>query len=314
MLSDLSFSLQITAPIFIIIGLGFQFKRMGWINDDFAQMGSALVFKVTLPCLLLVKLAETDFTHGLPVSLVGYGVLATVVIFVLLDSFATSFVKERGDKGVLVQGAFRSNLAIIGLACCLSAFGDRILGIASIYLAILTIVYNILAVITLTRHLESDNRKGFVNIFSQIAKNPLVLSITAGIFIAVLDIPIPEFALRTGDYFARMTLPLALLCAGAAIRIEEFQSSKTLYWASSLKLVFVPLIITAGGVLVGFRGEQLGVLYLMSASPTAAASFPMTQAMKGNYHLAAAIITVTSIGSLLFTTVGVFLLRVNNLM
>ena len=104
MLSDISFSLQITAPIFVIIGLGFQFKKIGWINDEFAKMGSALVFKVTLPCLLFVKLAETDFSHGLPVTLVGYGVLATVLIFVLLDVFATPLVKEIGDRGVLVQG------------------------------------------------------------------------------------------------------------------------------------------------------------------------------------------------------------------
>ena len=310
MLSDISFSLQITAPIFVIIGLGFFFKKIGWINDEFAKMGSALVFKVTLPCLLFVKLVETDFSHGLPVTLVGYGVLVTVLIFVLLDVFATPFVQEIGDKGVLVQGAFRSNLAIIGLACCISAFGDRILGIASIYIAVLTILYNILAVITLTRHLDNGNPQGFANIFTQILKNPLILSIIAGICVAVLNIPIPEFAIRTGDYFARMTLPLALICAGASIRINEFQSSMTLYWASAMKLVFVPLIITAGGIFIGFRGEQLGVLYLMSASPTATASFPMTQAMKGNHHLAAAIITVTSIGSLLFTTMGIFLLRV----
>lgn len=310
MLSDLSFSLQITAPIFVIIGLGFLFKKLGWINDEFANMGSALVFKVTLPCLLFVKLSMTDFKHSLPVTLLAYAVLATVVVFALIDIFATPMVKEIRDKGVFVQGAFRSNMGIIGLALCISTFGEEVLGIASIYLAVLTILFNILAVITLTRHLDSRNTKELASVFAEILKNPLIISIAAGISVSVLNIPIPDIAIRTGEYFARMTLPLALVCAGASIRIKEFQASPPLYWSSAMKVVLVPLIITAGGVLIGLRGEQIGVLYLMCASPTAAASYPMAQAMRGNHYLAAAIIAVTSAGSLVFTTMGIFLLRV----
>jgi predicted permease len=47
----------------------------------------------------------------------------------------------------------------------------------------------------------------------------------------------------------------------------------------------------------------------MSAAPTAAASYPMAQAMKANHHLAAAIIAATSLGSMLSKTLGIFLLR-----
>ena len=89
--------------------------------------------------------------------------------------------------------------------------------------------------------------------------------------ISYSGIPVSEILLDTGDYFARMTLPLALLCAGASIRLQEFQASRPLYWATSGKLLFLPLLITLGGIVIGLRGESLGVLYLMSASPTAAA-------------------------------------------
>ncbi|MCP5158028.1 MAG: AEC family transporter [Gammaproteobacteria bacterium] len=313
MLSDLSFSLQITAPIFFIISLGFLFKKIGWIDDAFAKKGSDLVFKVTLPCLLFVKLSKTDFTRGLPLALIGYAVFATSVVFVLLELFATPMVKEARDKGVFVQGAFRGNMGIIGLAFCISAFGEDVLGIASIYLAVLTILFNVLAVMTLTRHRGDGHTKKMANLLTGILKNPLIMAIVSGILVSVFRIPIPGIAIHTGEYFASMTLPLALVCAGATIRAKEFQSSPPLYWSSIMKLVFVPFVITAGGVLVGLRNEQLGVLYLMSASPTAAASYPMAQAMQGNHYLAGAIIAVTSVGSLLFTTLGIFLLRVFDL-
>lgn len=314
MFNDFYFALQITAPIFCILGLGIIFKRIGLINEEFARIGSELVFKVTLPCLLFVKLVKTDFRHFLPLELVAYAVAATVVVFLLLDRFFVRFIAEPNDRGVFVQGAFRSNLGIIGLAYCLSAFGEGIVPVASIYLAVLTTLYNILGVITLTRHRElatAENR--MLLVIKGIVKNPLILAIAAGVILSLSRLPVPEILLNTGEYFARMTLPLALLCAGASIRLHEFQSSHPLYWATAGKLFLVPLVITAGGVAFGLRGESLGVLFLMCASPTAAASYPKAQAMGLNYHLAAAIIATTSLGAIISTTLGIFLLRVFNL-
>ncbi|MCK5912690.1 MAG: AEC family transporter, partial [Desulfuromusa sp.] len=178
------------------------------------------------------------------------------------------------------------------------------------YLAVMTTLYNILAVLTLTRHQEKSGQRNEIRTaLLEIAKNPLILSIAAGVIISLIGIGVPNILLETGGYFARMTLPLALLCAGASIRLHEFQTSPPLYWAVTGKLLFVPLIITTGGILLGLRGEELGVLYLMCAAPTAAVSYPMTQALGGNHHLAAAIIAATSLGSLFFTTLGIFLLR-----
>jgi len=83
--------------------------------------------------------------------------------------------------------------------------------------------------------------------------------------------------------------PLILaICAGASIRLHEFQASPPLCWAVYGKLLLVPLLITAGGIGIGLQGIDLGALYLVSAAPTAAA---------------------TSLGSMLSTTQGIFLLR-----
>lgn len=310
MLADLIFATTITTPIFCILGLGILFKRIGWISDEFARLGSNLVFKVTLPCLLFVKLVETDFRQNLPTQLVVYAIVATVVAFLILDRLFASRFANIADRGVFVQGSFRSNMGIIGLAFCLSAFGEEVVATASIYLAVMTTVFNVLAVITLIRHQDSTGYHGEIfRVLLGVIKNPLILAIAAGVIISLLGVQVPNILLQTGGYFARMTLPLALLCAGASIRLHEFQTSPPLYWAVAGKLLFVPLLITSGGILLGLRGQELGVLYLMCASPTAAASYPMTQALGGNHHLAAAIIAASSLGSLIFTTLGIFLLR-----
>ena len=310
MLNDLGFAIAITAPIFCILGCGIFFKRIGWVTADFARIGSDLVFKVTLPCFLFVKLVVTDFRHHLPLTLIGYAALSTIVVFLFLDRIVAAQLNNSADRGAFVQGAFRGNMGIVGLAFCISAFGDHVIAVASIYIAIMTILYNVLAVITLTRHQDKTlGQDTYRRMLKSISSNPLILAILAGMVISLSNIPVPQLILTTGEYFARMTLPLALLCAGASIRMHEFNSSKPLYLASLAKLVVVPLVITTGGIAIGLRGEQLGVLYLMCSAPAAAASYPMTQAMGGNYHLAAAIIAVTSVGAMVATTLGIFLLR-----
>lgn len=309
MLDAFLFAVHITAPIFTILVVGILFKRIGLINDEFARIGSDLVFKVTLPCLLFVKIVDVDF-HALPLDLVGYALVATVLVFLLLDRVLTRYITSPEDRGVFVQGAYRSNMGIIGLAYCLSAFGESVVAIASIYLAVMTTLFNVLAVITLSRHREQgSDPRSWNRVLKEIVTNPLILAILIAVAIALSDLTVPQIVLHTGGYFAQMTLPLALLCAGASIRLHEFQTSQALYWATGGKLLLVPLLITLGGILVGLRGPSLGVLFLMCAAPTAAASYPMAQAMGGNRYLAAAIIAATSLGSILSATLGVFLLR-----
>ena len=309
MLDAFYFAIRTTAPIFCIILLGILFRRVGLVTDEFAKVGSNLVFKVTLPCLLFVKIVQTDFHQGMPTGLVLYAFCATLGVFLLLDRLIAPSIQEIGDRGVFVQGAFRSNMGVIGLAYCLSAFGDSVVARASIYLAVITILYNVLSVITLTRNQVGSGQRDFGRIVLNIVKNPLIIAICAAMILVLNDAQIPEMLLETGGYFGRMTLPLALVCAGASIRLQEFQPSRALCWSVSGKLFLVPLLITMGGIICGFRGDSLGVLFLMCASPTAPASYPMAQAMGANYRLAAVNIAATSIGSVVSITLGIFLLR-----
>ncbi len=81
-------------------------------------------------------------------------------------------------------------------------------------------------------------------------------------------------------------------------------------FAAVAKLVAIPLLFVAGGVAIGLHGIELGVLLLMSSAPTAAASYVMVRAMGGNAPLAANIVALTTVGSLLTTSAGITLLRV----
>ena len=308
MLAAFKFAFVVTAPIFLIICTGIVLRRRQIITADFAKSGSDLVFRVTLPALLFSKVAVADFSHP-PLLLVGYACAMLLILFVVMDRWiAPRFAKD--DRGVIVQGVLRSNLGIIGLAYCLAAFGDEVMPMVSVYLACAVILINILSVVTLCRHHgEGGGGISFWSTVRAVGRNPLIWAIVAALLVSYFKIELNTVFMDTLGYLAGVTLPLALICVGASIRLHEFRASRALYLATVAKLVLIPFITVGGAIFLGLRGQELGVLYLMTAAPTAAASYPMVRAIGGNYHLAAAMVAATSISSILSTTLGLFLLK-----
>jgi hypothetical protein len=65
--------------------------------------------------------------------------------------------------------------------------------------------------------------------------------------------------------------------------------------------------------LLGVRDEQLGVLFLLLAAPVAASSHVMVVAARGDGTLAANIVVLTTLLSIVTITVGFFLLSLLSL-
>jgi predicted permease len=306
MFDSLAYALDVTLPISLIIGLGILLKRISWITDDFAKTGSDLVFNLTLPCLLFVNIATTNLTDHFPTFLIVFAGSMMTGAFILFHLMAYG-IADKLARGAFVQGACRGNMAIIGLALSVNAFGDPALSIASIYLAVLVVPLNIFSILTLYYHQEKT--PSLIEVTRSVLTNPLAIAISLAIVVALLPIQVPKLMIDTGNYLARMTLPLALLCVGATIRLQEFRSSNILYWAISSKIIFIPIVATSLGFYFGLEGNELGVLFMMTGAPTAAAAYPMIRSIGGDYHLTAAIIAGSTLMSIVSSTVGLFLLR-----
>lgn len=312
-LDVLSFSFAVTGPIFVILALGVVLRRIGMLTDGFIDGGSRLVFNIALPALLFMSISKTQIGDAVNPAMIGYGLAATLAMYLVLEWLATFAVEPPGDRGVVVQGAFRSNFGVIGLAYCVNAYGEAGLAAASLYLGLVTILVNVLGVVTLSRSLH--RRQGIGRIARGIVRNPLIIGIVLALPVSWLQIPLPALALQSGRYLADMTLPLALLCTGAALNFRSLQQEMgNAMLAAAGKLLVVPLVIASGAVLFGFRGVELGVLMLMASAPSAAAGYVMVRAMGGNATLAANIIALTTLGSIVTTSLGVLALRSLRLM
>lgn len=307
MLSVAIQTLGVTAPVFVMLFIGVALKRLAWIDASFIHTASSLVFKATMPTLLFLSILRADLDAALQPALLSYYVVATVTTFFLAWAWAL-WRCPRADRGVYVQGAFRGNNGIVGLALATSLYGDYGLSLGGVLAGLVILVYNSLSALILAIY-NPEGRASAAAILLSIVRNPLIIGVTAAVPFAYWQIPLPDWLLTSGQYFAQMTLPLALICIGGTLSLSVLRESSRIALSSSLmKLVWLPALATIGAWLFGFRGAELGILFLYFACPTASASFVMARATNANHQLAATIIVLTTLMAVISINFGLFVL------
>jgi malonate transporter and related proteins len=301
-------------PVFLIVALGYLLKKKNVINSDFISASSKVVFTVSLPALIFNEVTAVPFSETLNLNLILYSVALTVITFLLVWGAGSLFIKEGKDLAVFIQGSTRGNFAIIGLAIIANIYGREIMGKASLVLAFIIPLYNLLSVIALTVPVRKEKGFNYIKLFKDLITNPLIIAILLAIPFSVMQIEIPNFLRNTIGYLASLTLPLALIGVGGFLSFTEAKKdSVKALWATIIKLVLIPLAGVYGAYLAGFRGEEMGILFILFGCPTAIASFIMADAMGVNSRLAGNILLLTTLGSILTITGGLYLLKINGI-
>ncbi len=312
--SALAFALKVTLPNLLLLILGKYLRIKNMVDIRFCEQASDLVFQFALPLMLFINLVEMKIDYAANIKMVTVGALCTFLLYLLAEIYAYFRVPNVADKGVFVQGVFRSNLGIAGLAMVQNAYGTAGVANAAVYLGLITILLNILSVLTLSRTASSSLSQKLRGVVKNIAKNPLIIMITLALILNALHFRLPEVLLQTFKYLSHIALPLALICAGATFDWKSVrQTSDISMEASAGRLFLAPTLAIIIGLAFGLRGVELGIIFLMTATPVAAASYVMARAMGANDVAAANIIGITTAGSMITTSLGVAMLRGLNL-
>ena len=209
MIDELAFAFGITGPVLVLLVLGRALRAVDLVDDPFVARANALVFNVALPALLFFSIAGSAIGDAFDPTLTLVGLGGTLLLIALLLAVGRRLPPDQ--RGVFVQGSYRGNLAILGVALAVATYGSEVLPLVALYIAVVTTVYNVVAVWLL----ESRGA------LRQILRNPIILGIAAGALASLSGLPIPLVLERTGDYLAGMALPIALLCIGGEPRLPE---------------------------------------------------------------------------------------------
>lgn len=312
------FSVNAVFPLFIIVFAGWLIKRLGLLSDSFFAESDRLVFKLALPALLFKDVATSGSGVKADANLILFcviGITATVLISCIIVPF---FIKDNPSRSSFIQGIYRSNFAILGIPLAESMFGSEGKAVIAMVIPFAITLFNSYAVVIFSVFAPEDKKlKSSViirKIILNIIKNPLIIAVVLAMPFLLFKIELPYIADKCISYISSLSLPLALMSIGAGF---TFTSMKTklpkIITATLLKIVVVPAIFVAAALFLGFRGAQLGIIFILFGGPCAVSGYIMAKNMGGDYELTGHISLLTTLFCIATMFLGIFSLRLFNL-
>ena len=307
--------LNIVLPVFSVIALGWLLRKLGLIDAVFLKQTNRLVYYVCLPLLLFYKIGTADFFANFNGRLVIASIITVAITF--LASYLYAAFRQYPDeaRGVFSQGSFRGNIAYMGLAISLNAYGETGLTKAGILMGFLVPFLNFFAIIALLwPHRGNDNQRGKGFWLHQIAFNPLILASFMGIVWSFFSLPMPLLFERSLNIATGMTLPLALLAIGGGFSVERLRGDIfKAALASGAKTIWMPVLAAILLLATGVEGIDLGIGVLIAGTPAATANYIMADQLKGDAELAGTIVMLSTMLSAITYTVILLILRTQGL-
>ncbi len=311
MLNNFIYSLNATLPVFAVMVLGWVLKRVGFLTEEFTKVADKLVFKVALPAMLFLDIAEMDPSQLLDGRFVLYGFVVTLVSILAIWGLTKAFMKDKTQVGAFVQGAYRSSAAVLGVALITNVYGNA--GYAPLMILASVPLYNVFAVVILVLEAGGGGKLDAArvkNVLLNVVKNPILIGIFLGAPFAVLQIPIPAMAEKTLSMLSNLATPLALLAIGAAfVWGDALKKAKPTVLAVLIKLVVLPALFLPAAVFLGFRDAQLMAILIMLGSPSTPSGYIMAKQMGNDHVLANGIVVLATLLAAVTITGWIFLLR-----
>ena len=275
-------------PLFDIILAGYAMRKTGFPNEAFWPGADRLNYFILFPALLFKNLATAPLNNPALPRIALCVVLVLGLAWGALQMMRRCLQWKPDRFGVFVQGTLRFN-TYIGLATVGSIWGHDGLTLVALLLAITIPAVNVLSVYAFT----SANASRMSSQALLILKNPLILACLAGVITNVSGVPLSGGAENVFSLLSACSLPLGLLCVGAALQPQELHGEiGALAFSSIVRLLLVPFIAYGLVRVMDLSGMEGGIVVLFFALPTAPTAYVLARQLGGDAHLMAGIITL----------------------
>ena len=295
MMQELLVTMDIMLPLLLMLAIGWMLGRVGMIPDNVASRMNQLVFRVFLPVLLFNNIRTLNIDEAPGLGFAAYCFFGVLIIFLLAWFIVPRFEHDPRKVGVMVQGIFRSNFAILGVALMTAMYGQSGNAAVTLGLPLVVPLNNILAVVALS----SDGKTDLRALVKNVVTNPLIIAAALGGVMLLLKPPVPAVVDNVCNQLANLASPVSLLVLGASLKWQGVKDNKQqLIWTVLLKQLVIPVVMVGLAALLGFHHEELAVMVILFGAPSAISSYPMAQAMGKDGTLAASQLVLTTVFSM----------------
>ena len=324
------FAMNSVLPIVLLIVLGVFLRKIHMIDQHFNNILIKYIFRVGLPVLLFYNVYSIESFAEINWDIVVYTSIFTLLVFFIGIIVVKVLTKDDRQKGVVLQTAFRSNYALMGIPLAEAIGGAAALKVVSLLAAIAIPLANVLSVIALTMFQKNEfgERISIKKMIQNIISNPLIIAVFMGLFVLFLRslLPtmdgVPIFTLKNQLPFSvtfmkmisQTASPMALIALGGQFEISLVKPLlKQITLGVSLRILIVPGLAIFFAYLLQdrFTGLQYAypALIALYGAPVAVSSAIMTQEMGGDEKLASQLVVWTTVFSMFTIFFTIVILR-----
>ncbi|MDY2629700.1 MAG: AEC family transporter [Lachnospiraceae bacterium] len=335
-LSTLYFAFNAVVPILALILLGYCAKQKGILTQEFIKPANKFNFRFGFSCLMFTNIYKLEGIWEIPLNTVFFVLFTVIVLTAAGFLIAHTCTAVRARRGVLIQAAFRSNFAIIGLPVAASLAGSAGNALASALQAPTVIYYNFTAILCMALYSDSEHSFNIKRVLKNIAANPLIIGLVSGLIALAVRAVIPRnadgsliFSLErdlpwlyiTISYLARMATPLALIVLGTQFNFTAVKGMKKELTAGvAARLIGAPVMgftlafAAAAPGIITLDATSIAVLIALFGSPMAVASVVMASEMNADDILAGQIVVWTTLLSMASIFIQIVIFRTAGLL
>jgi len=277
--------LEITIPVFGMIGLGYYLTAKNIMSADHRQFINKIIFYFSLPALIFVGVAGTPFDKLVNIPVITCAVIPTVVTIILSFICMKLFPINTDMRAPFIYSSFWANATYMGFPLAKLAFGDEGFTYAVILNAFGVPLW-IIAGTTIANIFGSSSDS-----FAAQVKKAFISPIVAAAFFGVIAAYIIQTTSVSSYAFfiapasiivsflklgGSMGLPLALIAIGGGLSFKAISDNKLALTSACLsKLCITPLItlLTIKYLFPSADNVVVGSCVLMMGTPVAVASY-----------------------------------------
>lgn len=310
-MEDFLFSVNVVAPLFILIAAGYILRHIHLISENFLFEANKFVFKLCLPLMLFQNIQKSFQDNFINTRIIWVSLIGVLFVIIISTLIVMATVKKQGQRGSMIQGIYRSNFLIYGLPLATGIYGEAAIAPISLLMGAVIPLFNVAAVIILSVFSEkNDHRISFKEIIKDILKNPLIIGCACGAIAGYFNFHIPKLINDPLTDFAGIATPLALFVMGGEFKFRSLkQNFLKVIFVTFARLILVPLAALFICIQMGFRNIELSILLCLFATPTAVSSYIMAKNMGCDGELSGQIVVLTTIVSCVTIFFFIFFLR-----
>ncbi|GHB15005.1 AEC family transporter [Modicisalibacter luteus] len=292
---------SITAPIFLLIGVGYFAVATRLIAKPQIQGLGAFVINFALPALIIRALIQRPVEETFNgYYLLGYG-LASVIVFAAALTFALRIRRKPLDVASLYAlGMSGANSGFVGYPVAALVVGSP----AVIAMALNMVIENLL-IIPLALALAEAGSQGGASFgaamrqsVSRLSRNPIIIAILLGMAIAILDVSLPAPLFKAVDMLATAAAPTALFVIGGTLYgLRTRGMRKDVSQIAFGKLVVHPLAVLLVFLALPDFDPALAVAAVVFASAPMLSVYPIFGQRYGHPELCTAALMGTTLVS-----------------